>query len=178
MSRKNTTSTFVAGVLLIVALVVGLFVWRPASEEGKNLAADLSDSQFELSKLQQELMELEVLEEALPVNEEEREKILEMVPEGLNQDDLVRNLDDIAEKASVDLNSMTFSLQNVEGTTADVVSVSCNMAGDYEDLGRLLEEFENNDRLFKVLSIGVQLGDVTEDGQQMTFSITLEAYYQ
>ena len=178
MSRKNTTSTFIAGVVLILVMIIGLFVWRPASDQVKGLQADLTSSESELSNLQEQLIELEILEEALPVNEEERAKILEMVPIGLNQDDLVRNLDDIAEEANVRLNSMSFSLQNVEGATANVVSVVCNMSGSYEDLGRLLESFENNDRLFKVVSIGVQLGDVNEDGQQMTFSITIEAYYQ
>ncbi len=178
MAQRNTTSTLIAGVLLILTLVVGLFVWKPARDDAKSLGTDLIEAQSSLQQLEKELADLLVLEQDLPVAESERESILESVPIGLNQDELVRNLDDIAADADVSLNSMTFSKQNVEGSTADVISVVCNLSGDYEDLGRLLESFENNDRLFKVVSIGVQLGDVTEDGQQMTFSVTLEAYYQ
>ncbi|MBT5016172.1 type 4a pilus biogenesis protein PilO [Candidatus Peregrinibacteria bacterium] len=178
MAQRNTTSTFIAGILLILTLVIGLFVWQPARETVNSLEASLLDAESELSSLETELADLVILEEELPVSEKERERILEAVPIGLSQDELVRNLDEIAEEADVSLNSMTFSLQNVEGTTADVVSMVANFTGSYADLGRLLEALENNDRLFKVVSIGVQLGDVTEEGQQMTFSVTLEAYYQ
>ncbi len=179
MAKQNTTSTLIAAVLLIAALVVGLFVWQPARDDVGSLEADLLDMQSELESLESELAELVVLEEELPVAEAERERILESVPVGLNQDALVQNLDEISNSANVDLNSMTFSKQNIEGATADVVAIVCNFSGNYEDLGRLLEELESNDRLFKVVSIGVQLGDITDDGsQEMTFSVSLEAYYQ
>lgn len=178
MAKQNTTSTLIAAILLIAALVVGLFVWQPARDDVGSLETNLLDMQSELSSLEAELAELVILEEELPVAEAERERILGSVPVGLNQDALVQDLDEIGDSANVDLNSMTFSKQNIEGATADVIAIVCNFSGDYEDLGRLLEELENNDRLFKVISIGVQLGEITDEGQEMTFSVSLEAYYQ
>jgi len=41
-----------------------------------------------------------------------------------------------------------------------------------------LQALENSPRLFKVSSVGVQLGEVTEAGYLMTFNVSLEAYYQ
>lgn len=178
MTNRNTTSTVIAGILLVLAMVLGLFVWSPTRNEVATMQTDLADAESKLADLQKDLDELQTLEETLPVNDKERAGILAAVPVGLNQDDLVTDLNEIATNANVNLNSMTFSLQNVEGATANIVSVVCNLTGNYEDLGRLLEAFENNDRLFKVVSIGVQLGDITAEGQQMTFSVSLEAYYQ
>lgn len=178
MTNRKTTSTVIAGILLILAMVLGLFVWSPTRNEVSIMQADLAETQSKLNELQENLEELQTLEETLPVNDKERAGILAAVPVGINQDDLVSDLDEIAAEANVNLNSMTFSLQKVEGATANIISIVCNLNGNYEDLGRLLEAFENNDRLFKVVSIGVQLGDVTAGGQQMVFSVSLEAYYQ
>jgi|GEM_PF-787616 Tfp pilus assembly protein PilO len=179
MASGNSKSSLVAAIILIVAVIVGAFVWQPAREQVLSLESELVDAQAGLVLLETELADLVLLDSTLPVAESERDRILEAVPNDLAQDELIRDLDDIASSVDIDLTSMTFSLQSVQGLTADVVSISASFSGLYVDLLDLLEAIETNDRLFKVNSIGVQLGDVTDDGEQlMTFSVTLEAYYQ
>ncbi|MDP2624653.1 MAG: type 4a pilus biogenesis protein PilO [Candidatus Peregrinibacteria bacterium] len=177
MARKSS-SKIVAGGLIIVAILVGVLVWQPASEEVDSLKSDLATKESELASFQNDLADLVSLEAELPVAESERERILAAVPLGLNQDQLVENLSEIVDKVGMSLNSMTFSLQNTQATGADVVSISASITGNYNDLVTLLKEFESNDRVFNVTSIGVQLNDVSDEGYVMGFSLTLEAYYQ
>jgi len=178
MARRQSSSSVLSAGLLILALVVAMFVWQPASQSVDQLESNLDNKEAELMKLEAQIAELMSMDERLPVAESERELILRAVPEELAQDELVRDLEAIAEGAQMDLGSMSFSLQPaVEG--ANVVSIVANFAGRYEDLLSLLMALEKNERLFYVTSIGVQLSEVSDAGDQlMNFSVTLEAFYQ
>ena len=179
MTQRSTFPTLIAAGLLILALIVGVFVWQPVRENVATLADELTAEESELVALQVELADLVALEANLPMADSERERILDSVPLDLLQDELIENLDTIANEVGVSLNSVTFALQNNQGTDSNVISIVPNFTGNYSDLISLLDALENNDRLFKVASIGVQLGDSTDDvEQQMTFSVSLEAYYQ
>ena len=176
-SRRSSSQSLIAAVFLIAALVIALFVWQPFQEEVKTLQADLVTKEATLAQLEGEVARLQSLEANLPVAESERERILGAVPIGLNQDQLVSDLDDIAGDVGVSLNAMSFSLAT-QGKES-VVSMVANFHGEYADLITLLKALENNDRLFQVNSVSVQFSEDDEsDDQLMNFSVTLEAYYQ
>lgn len=177
MSKKSSPQLITAG-LLMIAVLVAVFIWKPMKDEVGSLSADLITKQTELSTLQAELASLTGLEAKIPIAEVEREKLLTLVPEGLNEDALVTQLSSIAQTVGVALTSMSFSLQNAQTDGADTVAISVNFTGYYSSLIPLLQALETSPRLFKVSSVGVQLGDVTEAGYLMTFNVSLEAYYQ
>lgn len=173
------SSSVISLILLIASILVGVFFWQPMRDRVAEQSALLASQQQELTALEKQVADLVSLEADLPVSEVERERILDTVPTQLAQDDLVEDLSSVADKVGISLNSMTFSLHPAsKSDEADVVSIMANFNGNYDDLVTLLKALENNKRLFKVTSIGVQLGEVTEQGQQMIFTVALEAYYQ
>lgn len=177
MSRRSTSLFSV--VLLIAAIALGVFVWQPARDRALEGAKTLETAQSELQGLEEEVATLVQLEAELPVGETERARILDAVPLSLVQEELVEDLSTIADSVGVSLNSTTFSLQSSRQQNPHVVSMVSNLNGHYDDLIRLMKALESNDRLFKITSIGVQLGELDEEGnQQMIFSVSMEAYYQ
>jgi Tfp pilus assembly protein PilO len=178
MARKSSSQSLVAAGLLILSLIVAVFIWQPVNDDVNRLSEELNSDQLALEQLQAEVSRLQSLEANLPVAESERARILQKVPVGFNQDNLVNDLDELSQSVGVNLNAMSFS-QATGDSVAETVTVVGSFTGRYGDLVALLEALEINNRLLKVGSIGVQLSDVNEDGEQlMNFSVTLEAYYQ
>jgi Tfp pilus assembly protein PilO len=185
----NRSASLTALVLFIVSILVGVFFWQPMRDRVVEQSTLLDSEQAELTILEKQVADLVSLEANLPVSDTERERILDTVPTQLAQDDLVKDLSTLADKVGISLNSMTFSLHPASPTLtvgaaaaksgeADVVSIMANFTGNYDDLITLLKALESNKRLFRVTSIGVQLSEITEQGQQMIFTVALEAYYQ
>lgn len=176
MARSSSRLT--ATGLVLIALLLGVLVVQPLQDEVEALSVVLTEKQTEFDALQAEIASFTELEATLPQAKSERERLLAAVPEGLNQDELVSDLDGLAQEVGIALNSISFALQPSETLGANTVGVSANFTGEYNDLQALLQALETNERLFKVESIGVQLGDVTEAGYTMTFTVALMAYYQ
>lgn len=179
MTRRHASSQGLIGVgLLILALIVGVFILQPVRSNVADLSAQLVSEQSDFELLQAELAHLQSMEANLPVAEVERARILGAVPVGFNQDNLVNELDELADGLDVDLNAMSFSEQ-ASDSSAQTVNITASFTGRYSDLLSLFDALEKNPRLLKVSSIGVQLSDVNEEGEQlMNFGVTLEAYYQ
>ena len=178
MAQKSSSSTFLAALLLIVAMIVAVFIWQPMSDNNTVLETDLDSTLAAQAAIDAEVAGLVALEANLPVAEIERARILASVPIGLSQDELIDDLDSIAKSAGVDLSAISFSLQQSQDG-ASMASINCSFSGPYEDLLSLMKALEGNDRLFRIASIGVQLGGVSEEGvQQMAFTVTVEAYFQ
>lgn len=178
---KKSSLHLLALFFVLVAVLLGVLVWQPLRADVQERSAELASAQTRLNQVQAQVAEFASLESSLPVAETERKKILQAVPVGLNQDQLVEDLSAIAETVGISLNSVTFSLQSSQNSASKslhLVSMAANFNGSYSDLVSLLKAFEGNARRFKVTSIGVQLAEVTEEGQQMNFSVSLEAYYQ
>lgn len=177
MAHRSSTRIVSAGLVLI-ALLVAVFVSQPLRLKAKSLADEVALKESELALLETEMASLLEQETALPQADSERAQLLAAVPEALNQDELIERFTEMADDAGVSLNSIGFALQNSESGQAQVISISLNLVGDYTALNGLLESLETSDRLFSVQSLGVQLGEVTESGYTMTFSLSVNAYYQ
>ena len=163
---------------MILAVIVAVFIWQPVRTQVSALSDELNSQNAQFSELQNELAHLQSVEATLPVADTERARILKTVPVGFNQDNLVNDLDALAKRVDIDLNAMSFSQPSSQDTYQSV-SITANFMGRYGDLVALLDALEKNERLLKVVSIGVQLNDLNDQGEQlMNFSVTLEAYYQ
>ena len=164
--------------LVLISLMVGVFFLQPLRADVESLSQTLDIQQTEYDALQAEIASFIQRETLLPQAESERQKLLAAAPVGLNQDQLIEDLYAIASQVGISLNSISFSLQQGEVNAANTILMSGNFTGQYDDLQTLLKALESNERLFKLESIGVQLGEVTEEGYTMTFTLSLEAYYQ
>lgn len=166
--------TQLGSVLLLILIVVGsvLFVlpMRDTIAELKITRDSVSD---ELQGLQSELESLEMLAEDVGKSEATKTALLSAVPSGYSQDALILELYEISDGLNFDLNAMNFS-GSVDQELGDVISVSANFSGSYDDLIDFLQKLENADRLMQVTSLSVQLTS-TED---VVFNLNIEAYYQ
>lgn len=178
MKRHSSSQSLMAAGFLILAVIVAVFIWQPIRTQVNDLSEELEGRNLALEQLQSELAHLQSVSVNLPVAETERTRILKAVPLGFNQDNLVNDLDALAKRVNIDLNAMSFSQPSVHESFQSI-AITANFTGRYSDLLALLEALETNSRLLKVASIGVQLSEVNDEGEQlMNFSVTLEAYYQ
>ena len=173
--KKSNFLNFLSVIFLIVIVLGVVFFVNPMKLEMDQLNTDLDLKTLEVSTLEARVLELESLQEELSASGTTEEKLLEQVPVGMNQDELLTNLSDLADESGITLNGVSFS--PTEGDESNIVSISASFDGDYEDLIGFLETVEDNTRTFYVKTISVQL---SEEGStaHASFGLVLDAYYQ
>ncbi|EKD47747.1 MAG: hypothetical protein ACD_65C00308G0001 [uncultured bacterium] len=173
---KKSNFLNLLSVIFLTAIVLGVvFLVNPMRTQIDQLDSDLDLKNFEVDSLTARVAELETLQEELATSGTTEEKLLQEVPVGFNQDELLTDLSDLSDEAGIVLNSVGFSVS--EGEENGVVTISASFDGDYEDLIGFLETIEDNTRKLKVKTISVQL---SEEGStpHVSFGLAMEAYYQ
>lgn len=175
--KKSSTFLNLISIVLIVLVVLGVvFYLNPWRTNVETLGAELAAKDAEVASLTARVTELESLREELGSSGVTEEKLLLQVPEGVNQDDLLTDLYDLATEAEITLNGVSFSTTEGEDG-AGVVVMSASFDGDYEDLIDFLEAVESSVRKIVVTSISVQLSEDAET-PHASFGLAMEAYYQ
>jgi Tfp pilus assembly protein PilO len=171
--RKGQLQQLVS-VILLLLLVVGVFVLiMPMRDKVTDLKADKQVVADQLQGLQSEYEDLEALSSEVATSSTVKNDLLDSVPVGYSQDELILELADLADDAEFDLNAMNFAA-SVDQASGNFVSVSANFDGDYGDLIKFLQALEGADRLMRVSSLSVQLTSTEE----VVFNLNIEAYYQ
>jgi Tfp pilus assembly protein PilO len=167
--RSQLFSVLLVPVLLVlVVLIVMPFAERVS---GLNNSVDLLSD--ELQGLQSEYESLTSLSEDVARSEATKNALLAAVPEGPEQDELIRELSSLASDNGFELNAMNFSL-SVDNDYGEHVRLTGNLTGNYSDLIGFLEDVENGERLMQVSSLTVQRTTT----ESVVFNLTIEAYYQ
>ena len=169
------------GVLLVILAVAGyVFYSRPLAGDVDELKADVMAAETELEGLNAELETLERAKEALGLsNEVEAFAVKKQIPAGVEQDEVIRDVREIAELHEISLKSLSFGKGSTNQQGVGSLRISSSFEGNYADLVDFLEGIENNGRLFKVNSINVQLSTLDLLGfERATFTLTMEAFYQ
>lgn len=179
--RNDSKKTSMVGVLLIL-IAVGLYVFYSGALSNKLdiTKADVLTKSSEFENLKSQLAALSSAEEELSLTTEvERIESLKAIPVQLEQDEVIRDLMEIAKNHDINLHSISFGKS---GSGADGVStliISASFEGNYADLTEFLEGIEQNARLFKVKTISVQLSRLDiSDIERANFSLTIESFYQ
>ena len=169
------------GVLLVILAVAGyVFYSRPLAGDVDELKADVMAAETELEGLNAELETLERAKEALGLsNEVEAFAVKKQIPAGVEQDEVIRDVREIAELHEISLKSLSFGKGSTNQQGVGSLRISSSFEGNYADLVDFLEGIENNGRLFKVNSINVQLSTLDLlRFERATFTLTMEAFYQ
>ncbi len=175
MKKSSTFLNLLSVLLLAVTVVAVVFFVNPMQAEVDELQVQLDEKETQLADLTEQVADLEAMREELGSSGVSEEKLLIQVPDGLEQDQLISDLSDLAEEAGIELHGMSFS--TIEGDETGSVSISSSFDGDYEDLIGFLEAVEDNSRKIRIRSVNVQL---SEEGSvpHASFSLLMEAYYQ
>lgn len=175
MKKSSTFLNLLSVLLLAAAVVAVIFFVNPMQSEVDDMKLQLDEKEAELADLTSQVAALEAMREELGSSGVSEEKLLLQVPEGVDQDQLISDMADLASEAGIDLHGMSFSA--ITGDQTGAIAISASFDGNYQDLIGFLESIEKNGRKLRVRSINVQLFEESSVARA-NFSLLIEAYYQ
>jgi len=169
------------GIVMLIFSVsaYALFV-RSEMDDYSKVKADISTKSERVAQLKKQIDTYKETEKKMDLTTEVQKKtLINSIPVGVNQDGIIEDLVKIASENDVKLKSVSFGVSRGDETKVGVVKMNASFEGNYNDLLNFLEGIEENARFFKVTSISVQVNDVSGlDIKRVTFSLSLDAYYQ
>lgn len=177
--RKSQTKSFVGVFMILVAVSLYVFMLKPVSLAVDEKEQEVLTRQSEVNVLQEKIDSFKKQEEDLQLNDEKKRAILSAIPIGINQDEVIRDVVEVATKNDITLRSISFSKNSTGQNNVNVLRVSASFEGSYTDLINFLQGVEGNQRRFMIGSISVQM---TAQSSTMTdrvaFSLTMDSFYQ
>ncbi len=179
LSNRSDKMTLFGILLVFLAVAVYVFFAKPVGAEVSAIKDRIASKNIEMEDLKSDLAEYEEAKEELElVTEVQRRESLRAVPVNIDQDEVIRDLLKIAEDNNIILRSIGFSKSGTAGD-AKVLRINAGFEGGYDDLTRFLRGLETNSRLFRVVSINVQVRKLDFiDYEEVSFSLGIETFYQ
>ena len=177
----NANRTSLIGVLLIVLAIAGfVFLIRPVSDQLNTVQADVTIKNSKLDGLKTQLDTLNKSEQDLQLTSEvQRQESLKAIPVGMNEDQVIKDVIQIAKQNTVSLNSISFAQGSGTKEGIGSLRISSTFEGNYQDLTNFLQGLEQNGRIFRVDSINVQINKLEiSDVERASFSLSIDTYFQ
>ena len=180
ISSPSRVKPLIGALLVLVSVFAYIFFLRPISAELSTIEADVLAKNTQADQITAQIQQYIAASEQLDLSTEvERLEILKTVPKEMDQDEVIRDLIDIARNYDIALNSLSFGqgMSGKEGVST--LRINASFEGNYADLTTFLEGIESNTRMFRVNSISVQINTLDiSDIKRATFSLSMEAFYQ
>jgi len=177
--KKSQSKTLLGVLLVLVAVAVYVLLLKPFSDGLAKKEVDLSTKNAEVASLNTAIDSLKKQEAEFQLTEDKKNNILKVVPIGLNQDQVIRDVVEVAAKEGISLRSISFSKSALKDKNVNVLRVSAGFDGVYDDLINFLKDVEGNERRFKINSINVQLNPSDLSlSKRVSFSLTMDSFYQ
>lgn len=171
-SSFNVT-TVLAIVLLLVA-VIGLFLFVfPKKDSFDQLQTDLAQKETQLNRIKNEFSKLQSVEDSFKGGEVTQKDVLNLIPDDVEQGDIIRTLAKHSEEKEATINSLSFGISNNKDGNYSVLSITTNISGTHSNLIKFLKALEKDGRKFTVNTMSVQ---VLENGLE-NMSLNIEAFY-
>ncbi len=180
MAAQKSISHIV-GLLLIVFVLAGYFFYvGPMWDEVSALSATKDQKVQEKDTLNTRLENYQKLEKELAaVSEVKEAQGLNAIPQDLDQHLLINNLVEKAEKHKMTVGSLSFGGGSGTEFGVQADSVTMSLQGDYQRLVDFLKSVENElQRKVIVKTINVQLGERLGSFQDISFTLSMEVYFQ
>ncbi len=177
MENKHTISFSVAVVLILGMILAVPFGVFPLGAKLDSARATRDQALAARATVQSSLQSLQAAEKSLQgVSEVKQSEYLDAIPEKVQQDTLIKNLNDIATKHGVTLSSVQFGLNDTQELPRRM-NMSASFQSGYSDLLEFLQAIEANRRRIHVKTISVQIipGAATS---AVNFSLDMESFYQ
>ncbi len=178
--RSSDKGSLFGILLILLALVAYVFFARPVSADVSSMRNEVASKQHEVEEVRSEIERYEQAQEELELaTEVQRRASLRAVPVEMDQDEVIRDLLNIAGDNGVTLRSVSFSRGSSGMPGIGVLRVNAGFEGDYNELTSFLEGLETNTRIFRVASINVQVRQLDfADLERASFSLGIETFYQ
>lgn len=178
--EKSGKSGFIGIFFVLLAVVLYVFLGRGFADNRALVRASFETKSAELLALQnQELAINNAKDELKLTSTVEQFTSLAAVPAGLNQDEVIRSVIEVADAYDISLNAVNFSRSNSSLEGIGVLKINASFEANYGDLIDFLQGLEESERLFKVSSINVQIADTGISGlSKANFSLSIDTFYQ
>ena len=187
MTRSRLWTLGTAGVVVVVFLASYFLLISPKQSE----AADLRDQADQVAATnlttQAKIRELEALQENLPAQNARIEEIAQLIPAQPQLPDLIRQLTDAGQNASVDVEGIVPGALTGVPNVAGVVYIPRNLTatGTYTDVKQFIDELQRNRRAVLITDVAVRPAEAaaSTDGAQraagpteLTVELTTRVY--
>lgn len=172
-TERKIHGGLVGSVFLISALIVFSVHTRAAQQEVNSLKVTSQKLNQEINALtgnQSELTPRGTLSEV------EQKDLAMAIPQGLEQDTIIADLNRISKTANVSFNSLSFTKQAAVDIPS--VSISASFQGTDTDIVRFLKLVETNPRKLLVQDAGVVRSQGSAGLDLLNLTITLKAFYR
>lgn len=170
---KKIHSGFVGSLFVIALVVLFFFYTRPTQNQINSLRETVNQLQTEVQDLTKKGGgEIEVT----TVSEVEQKELVNVIPQTLEEDIIVSDLNRILKTAEVSFNALTFSLQR----NADIptVNISGSFQGGSSNIIKFLKMLESNPRKFVVRNTGVSRTTTKEGLEVVNLNLSFQAFYR
>lgn len=178
--QTSAVKPIIGSLLIILTVAAYVFYVRPFSASVDVLKTDIAAKEKEVKTLSAKVQQYEAATKELGLsNEVERFEVTNSIPAGVRQDEVIRDLIDIAELNKISLSSLSFGKGKTQKVGISSLRISSSFSGSYEDLLDFLKSIEQNARLLRINSINVQLTKLDVLAlERATFSLSMEAFFQ
>lgn len=176
-SNSHKVYLGVSAVLILLMLVGVPFAMFPLNRNLDDARVLRDNVLATKTSTQQQLAALQGAEKSLDgVSEVKQSEYLDAIPDGVQQDTLIKNLNDLAKKHGVVLSSVQFGLSDTQELPKRI-SMSASFQSGYSDLLEFLRAVEANRRRIHVKTVSVQIISQANTAA-VNFSLDMEAFYQ
>lgn len=178
--EESGNKSALVGVFLLILIVFGyVFYTKGLVAEVSGMNADISSKNLQIEQSKAKVAEMTQAESELDLSSEvKKTELLKSVPSDVNQDQVIRDLIDMAKNHDIKLNSIGFGKGASSKEGVGSLRINAGFEGNYNDLVSFLESLEQSARVLIVDSINVQLGKTDLlDSTRATFSLSMQAFY-
>jgi len=172
--NTNSNGKTILGVIILITVVVGIFMFLlPKKNEFNTNSTQLIQKQTELTKLKTQLSKIENLESEFSGGEVTKKDFLYLIPNDVEQDQVIETLAKISDDNKVAINSMSFGLGLDSNSGINMLNITLNVSGAHQNLIAFIENLENGGRKFKVETLSVQI----LENRLENMSISIKSYF-
>lgn len=170
----QTKKSHLGLILILLAIAMFQFWVSPLSKTVKVKREELATLDTEVQKI---VGETTKTKPNVVLTEVERNLLKESVPQGFDQEKLLRTLNQIATNNLTQLNSIGFN-KTIADSNNQIQAVQLGISGTTNRANFLnfVKDLESSNRTFIVKSISVNYSTV-EGLEQASFSLNVEAYF-
>jgi len=172
-TQKKVKSGYVTILFLVATVILFVFHTLPSQKKNTELSSQADKLRTEVSLLSGEKEELAPNGQLSEVEQKELDK---SIPKNIEQDIIISNINELAKKADVSFNALTFSLQ--KGTAIPSINISAGFQGTSANIVRFLKMMETNPRKLVVKDAGISRAQTDTGLDIVNLSLSMSAFYR
>lgn len=172
LTERKINPSFIGAILIAAALIIFFFHTRPTQKT-------LSDLSQKAAALDQEIAAIESKQAGSAsgiLSEVDEQQLALAVPQTMDQDRLISDINRMATASEVNFTSLTFSVQT-QGAVP-TLTLAAGFQGSYQNISRFLKALELNPRKIVIKDASLARSKIEGGAELVNLNISLESYFQ